>query len=97
LQASKEWLRERRDQQQGTPRLAPSLLLFRAADRAGNTDDERSKPPPGSARNKATEWHSKACGAAAECERLYRAEAEKIDAELAGRGAGKFSPLVGLQ
>jgi hypothetical protein len=97
LQASKEWLRERRDQQQGTPRLAPSLLLFRAADRAGNTDDERSKPPPGSARNKATEWHSKACGAAAECERLYRAEAEKIDAELAGRGAGKFRRESGFK
>jgi hypothetical protein len=97
LRASKEWLRARRAQEQGTPRLAPSLPLIDVADRAGNTDDGRSKPPPGSTRNKAAEWHSEAYRAAAECENLYRAEAEKIDAELAARGAGKFRRESGFK
>jgi len=98
LQASKEWLVARRAQQQGSPRLARSApSLINAAERTGNTDDERSKSSPGSTRDKGAEWHSEAYKAAAECERLHRTEAEKIDAELAARGAGKFRRESGFK
>jgi hypothetical protein len=92
LQASKEWLRLRKAQQQGTPPAAHFLQLSSdTGDEADSTvGDDRCKPPPEPTRIKTAEWHSQAHRAAAECRRLYQAEAEKIDAELACRGTGKF-------
>jgi hypothetical protein len=65
-------------------------LTASASEAVSVLPDLADEPPATPIAGSAAEWHSEAHRAAAECKRLYQAEAEKINATLTSRGAGKF-------
>lgn len=93
LQASRDWMLARRSTPSASEAVAASSEPAPAAlpdSRPKSHSETLVCTAKVSQVKTAAEWHSAPHRAAAECERLYQAEAEKIAAVLACRGAGKF-------